>query len=447
MKHLMAEELCHQMSLTQIKGHAMKSRLKCFLLLAGLELSSFNAECRSQSVAAGVAESSRASADALARDESSVVGRVSEKPLAAFQYELLDLAFQTATAIPIDPHIKDRSRAQEAIVGVCFALDQPRRALEYIEKIDDWRRGAGYADFAFYCAQHGDSSLVQLYLDLANTMSERAEDWRRDRIKVKMARTYAWLGQTQQAAALEAGVTDSESGKVDGVRAMRSDEDVFDQQINVLDGAIATGNFDLVRNALEACAELFDRFYDNEVRRSLAEEKIKTSWNKLPIMIRLELMMKLIQFALDHKDQTNALKLVNDTQVIMDGSQWTPETRVPLMGRLARLRALSGDEEQARAAADAALALFGAERDKIMGIDRAGALRPLAEAYQSMNDLTAALSVYKKAVEEGAENPNARPRAEDLSATCSSMAWRGVEPDAELWTRLRQIQGGLGQPW
>lgn len=425
----------------------MKSRLRCFLLLAGLELCSFSAECRSQSVAAGVAESPHAQTVSLANGESGVVSHVSDKPLAAFQNELLDLAFQAATAIPIDPHIKDRSRAQEAVVGVCFALDQPQRAIGYIETIDDWRRGAGYADFAFYCAQHGDSSQVQLYLDLANSMSERAEDWRRDRIKVKIARTYAWIGQTQQAAAFESGVVDSESGKVNSVRATRSDEDAFDQQINVLDSAIATGNFDLARNALEACAQLFNRFYDNEVRRSLAEEKIKSSWGKLPIMIRIELMMKLAQFSLDHQDQTKALQLVNDTQVIIDGSQWTPETRVPLMGRLARLRSLSGDVEKARAAADAALALFEAERDKIMGIDRAGALRPLAEAYQSMTDNAAALSVYKKAVEEGAENPNARPRAEDLSSTCCSMALRGVEPDTELWTRLHQIQGGLGQPW
>ena len=64
-----------------------------------------------------------------------------------------------------------------------------------------------------------------------------------------------------------------------------------------------------------------------------------------------------------------------------------------------------------------------------------------------MGDTATALSAYKRAVEEGVENPNSRPRAEDLSATCLSMAVHGVEPDAVLWTRIRQINDGLGDPW
>jgi hypothetical protein len=53
----------------------------------------------------------------------------------------------------------------------------------------------------------------------------------------------------------------------------------------------------------------------------------------------------------------------------------------------------------------------------------------------------------RRFVEEGVENPNSRPRAEDLSATCRSMALHAVEPDADLWKRMRQIGDGLGPPW
>jgi hypothetical protein len=78
---------------------------------------------------------------------------------------------------------------------------------------------------------------------------------------------------------------------------------------------------------------------------------------------------------------------------------------------------------------------------------RAGALRPLAEAYHALGDRDAALSVYKLAVEEGALNPNARPRAMDLSATCLSLAQSACEPDAELRERLAEMRAGLGSPW
>jgi hypothetical protein len=50
-------------------------------------------------------------------------------------------------------------------------------------------------------------------------------------------------------------------------------------------------------------------------------------------------------------------------------------------------------------------------------------------------------------VEDCAANSDSKPRAEDLSATCCSMAESGVEPDAGLWTRMRAIRDGLREPW
>jgi hypothetical protein len=64
-----------------------------------------------------------------------------------------------------------------------------------------------------------------------------------------------------------------------------------------------------------------------------------------------------------------------------------------------------------------------------------------------MRDPTEALAVYKQAAEAAVENPNSRPRAEDLSAICLSMAKRTVEPDAALWARIREIKSALGEPW
>jgi hypothetical protein len=64
-----------------------------------------------------------------------------------------------------------------------------------------------------------------------------------------------------------------------------------------------------------------------------------------------------------------------------------------------------------------------------------------------MGDTAAALAVYKQAVEAGMENPNSRPRAEDLAATCCSMAVHAVQPDAELFARIREICAGLSDPW
>ena len=411
-------------------------KLRLFLLLSGSTLFLFTAGCGKQD-----------RTDDVAQNKSGVVVSLTDKPLAVYQSELLDHAFETAAAIPVKPHIKDRSRAQEKVVETSLELDQPLRAHSLIEGIDNWRRGSGYCALAFYCVRHGYTGEAQQYLNLAFEISESAEEWRRDQIRVKIANTYVWLGQTIQTDQLETGVVDSKSGKVAGVKAMIAGEDHFDEQMNALDALIAPGNFDIVENALKACANLFNRFYDDAGRRLLAEEKMKTSWGKLPIFKRVELLTELAGFALDHTDQAKALELVNEAQLFMDSAQWRPEHRIPMVSELVKLRFRAGDMQKARTDADALLALFDSQRDKIVNIYRAGALRPLAEAYQSMGDTATALTVYKRAVEEGVANPNSRPRAEDLSATCLSMALHGVEPDAELWTRIRQINKGLEDPW
>lgn len=406
--------------------HTIIAKLRLhFLLLAGTALFIFTCSC----------------------DRKAGEAAVSDKPLAVFQIELLDIAFETATAIPVNPHLKDRSRAQAAVVETCLELSQSKRALGFIERIDNWRRGSCYADLAFYCVQHGYAIDVERYLNLAGQISETAEDWRRDRIRIKIAKTHTVLGQTKQANQFEADVVDSEAGKVAGVKAMISDADSFDEQMKTLEALIAIGNFDILKNVLQAYAQLFNRFYNDTKQRSLAEEKIKTSWDKLPVFIRMELLMELAGFALDHEDQNKAIELVNEAQLLMDDHQWPLEHRIPMMAKLVGLRFRAGDIENARTDADTALALFNAQKSRIVNIYRAEALRPIAQAYQSMGDTEAALSVYKQVVEEGVKNPNSRPCAEDLSATCCSIALYAVEPDTELWRRIRQISEELGQPW
>jgi hypothetical protein len=377
---------------------------------------------------------------------------LTDEPLEHYRAELLELAFESATAMPIEPHIKNRSRAQEAVVVACLELEQPRRALASVDKIANWRRAAGYADLAFYAAQHGLPDVAEHFVGLAHQWSEDSEDedaqdWHKDRVRVRIAQTYAWLRQPDRAAPFEAGLVESESGKLSSVKAQLLDAEAFEQQIEALESVVATGTFDQVRNALSACAQLYGRFYADKTLRSRCEDLIKASWEKLPILVRIELLMELAGFALDHGDQGSALELVGEARGIAQSVQWIPEDEIALQARLAELRYRAGDASAARSEADGALAKFEAERDKIVDIYRAGALRALAETYLSMGDTQVALEVYGRAVEEGVANPNSRPRAQDLSATCLSMALHGFEPSAELRARLREIRDGLGAPW
>jgi tetratricopeptide (TPR) repeat protein len=115
--------------------------------------------------------------------------------------------------------------------------------------------------------------------------------------------------------------------------------------------------------------------------------------------------------------------------------------------RVARAKARVGEREQALADLEAALAQFDAAREQIVDIFRAQPLRAVAEAYAELGERDRARAVYMRAIEEGSRNPNARPRAEDLSATALSLASSGTEPDDAIAARLRAVRAGLIEPW
>jgi tetratricopeptide (TPR) repeat protein len=381
------------------------------------------------------------------RGEAQTASSGADAPLKSSQGELLDLAFGAASALPVDPHIKDRSRLQEAVVAACLELGQPQRAFRYLEQIGDWRRGAAYAALAFYCARHGVTRDVQSYLDRAAQAAQQAGDWQKDRIKAKIAQVHAYLGRTADAAKAMQGVGPTESGKVARAEAMVCSADSFGPMMEALEKLIATGQFDTVKNALEAHTELFDRFYEDRERRARVEERIKASWSGLPDFVRIELLTALVGSALAHGDQSKALELVNEAKTILDSVSWQPQLGIPVMAKLAELRFRAGDRERARADAQEALKLFDTKRDTIVNIYRAQVLRAIAEAYQGMGDTGAAQEIYGRALEAGTENPNSRPRAEDLAGTCCSMAVHAVEPSPGLWNRIREIRNRLGDPW
>jgi tetratricopeptide (TPR) repeat protein len=223
----------------------------------------------------------------------------------------------------------------------------------------------------------------------------------------------------------------------------------FESQMTDLDLLIASDSFDLVKNALEACVQLFDRFYERADCRVQVKEKITTSWGSLPIFIRVDILTKLAEVALKQNDSVEAQKLVVQAKQLFDSTAWPAQLYygIPMSARLAGLQFLCGERDLARTALQAAQDLFIKKQDDMVNINKADTLIPLAEAYQVISEPSEALTIYRQAVAAAVENPNSRPRAEDLSALCVSMALHHVEPDEALWSRIREIQSNLGDPW
>ncbi|MBL9120433.1 MAG: hypothetical protein JNL80_11025 [Phycisphaerae bacterium] len=373
---------------------------------------------------------------------------VAQAAISQVRIELLERAFAVASAIPVAPHIKDRSRCQEAVVVTCLELDRPDLAARYVDRIENWRRGSAYADLASHCAGRGMVADAERYLALAATVADSAEDWRKDRVKEKIARSSALLAVAKAKAADDsAREADSKTPAIASSAKAVLDRAEIERRLSEVGPIAEKGNFDQIRVALYACAALYDEVYADEANRKLVDQTIESSWGKVPVTVRIDVLSMLAGSALRHQDQMTARSILTRAEALMNGADWLPEDRIPVVARLALMRHRAGETDLAKSAAEGALALFRAERERMINIDRADALRPLAEAVFEISGATAAMEIYRLAVEEGVANPNSRPRAEDLALTCASMARVGLEPDEQLSIRITAIAGGLSDPW
>jgi hypothetical protein len=222
---------------------------------------------------------------------------------------------------------------------------------------------------------------------------------------------------------------------------------VYDDELKVLQGVLDQGEFDQVRGALDTCARLFDRCFADAQKREQLQQMVETGYPKLPVQARLELLMQLCQSALCHRDEPLGLAVVDKAEKLLADNRFLPEDGIPLAARLAGLRGTCGDRDGGQQRVNAAFAAYTAAEPRIVDIYRAGVLRALAEAWQQLGDREATLMACKRALAAGLLNPNSRPRAEDLAATCCSMARHGIEPDAAILAQIGKILGGLGDPW
>jgi tetratricopeptide (TPR) repeat protein len=255
------------------------------------------------------------------------------------------------------------------------------------------------------------------------------------------------LGQAEEAARSAAGVVDAELARIERARAAGTSAEDFDLRMDGLEAALNAANFDQARGLLEGCAALYERFYDDAERRARAEDAVKHGWVKLPLQVRIELIQGLAETDLRRGDATRALALLDEAQALFAGARWLLEDQIRIHAGLIAARHRAGDCARARREAEGLLAVYNERRAEIVNIERAGALRALAAAHAAMGQGPAAMECLRRAAEEGMENPNARPRANDLVATCIALATLDLEPDARFAARLREICAALRDPW
>lgn len=387
-------------------------------------------------------------------------GVVQDVPLETFQRQLLQLAFDAASKFPSNPHTKNRGRAQDLVVTACFEMEQPLLAASMAPKVEGWRRGVAYADFAWCCAKANDEKAAKRYLKLAGDVLDglrsdaNAQDWRADKVRIKIARAWRTLGDASKADQAIENVSPASAGAVDrswtGTMASHLENMTVaraSSEIERITDTFLSQSLGEQYTSLMLISGLHGRFFDDQSMRADMEERLFVRFQKLPTNLRLDAMAPLVGHYVAHEDLEGARNVIHKMTTLMDEFSWRPEERMPQLARVAELRHLIGDRDRARQEMEQALKFYNEQRDQIVNIYRCEALRPLALAWLKLKDPQQADDLLALCVEEALDNPNSRPRCDDLVETCVAMARHGHEPSAALWRRLREVSNGLSSPW
>jgi tetratricopeptide (TPR) repeat protein len=382
----------------------------------------------------------------------------SSSTTAPWRIELLNEAFAIATSIPADPHERDKAKAQEWCAAAALNLDQVDLATQFAEAMGTWRQATMLADIGGWHAQRGNAAEMERFAERALALAPLQRDWQQERIRVHAARAYAQAGRDTRAAALSAGVGEAEQGKVEAVVASRSGDapalpvdgarvPTFDEQMVMVDEWIMTLNFDLTRNAADVCIALYAGCQDSTERCARVERSVTAANGKLPPDIRIGNLLALARIAASAGHLDRAKPLVSAAEDVLNSGTWVPEDEIVQVAAIALGKYGVGQSDAARTDLSQALALFDERREAIIDIFRAAPLRAVAVAQATMGDRAEALKTFRRAIEEGAVNPNARPRAEDLTETCVAMILQDVDPGDDGRARIREIRAGLQDPW
>ena len=138
---------------------------------------------------------------------------------------------------------------------------------------------------------------------------------------------------------------------------------------------------------------------------------------------------------------------IEKAETVLKSNKWLTEDAVQQAARIAGAKARAGEGEAARKDLEAALVRYDEGRAGIVDIYRARPLRAVAETFALLEDAARARTVYLRALEDGSTNPNARPRAEELTATLVSMSKSGIGADEAITAKVAAIRAGLVAPW
>jgi tetratricopeptide (TPR) repeat protein len=330
----------------------------------------------------------------------------------------------------------DRAECQDRVALTYLSRGDADRALELGERIENWRKGVVLAEAAAHLAQTGRTKAALEHTAQAEAIGRDIQDWQRDRVLVRVAKTKAFLGNAENVGRLSA--------------FYRSNQDYRGEVAAY--HALALARDGQVTNALAALDELADgKGFDVSSWRANGYLLLATSgrldgpqtsnalalaWaasETVPGTRRREIQMELTAEAVALGARAQARGWLENIASNVLNSTGPAHLKAPLAAKLAVGWAQIGQVERLADCERAAEPLIR----QLQKIEQPALFALLGEARARLGDVQKGLTYYEHSLELAGQLTNPRPRAIACVEICLSL------DRARL--RHRQISEGLNR--
>jgi len=343
--------------------------------------------------------------------------------IAPWRRTLLDQATQVASSVDdsIKVHKKTKARLQREAVEAALSIGLTDLAIANAQTIDGPQRGEALALAGQTLARAGDRDRAKTLLAKALDIGSKEEGVSRERVLTEVAVGFALAGEIDEARKVSATLPTEYTGRVEVELIAVLPANQLDAQCDAFDHAITTQNLDVARSGIDGYIMVMKRSANDPNRLDRAARALRAALPNLAGGLQIESRIAFAD-ALEANGQRDvAMQELQAAEKVFHDGGFAQDELGTLARDLARAKARLGDQAGARSMLQRLLTSYEKAPGKIVDIDRADFLRPIAEGLNDVGDRDDAMHAWALALDAGSLNPNAKPRAEDLTKTCLSM--------------------------
>jgi hypothetical protein len=367
--------------------------------------------------------------------------------------EALEWGFKFASAIPVKPHIADRSKSQYQILEVYLERDMPDEMAESASRIADWRECLSYADLAVHFALKSRDEKVQDYINLAkecrNRLTGWKRSWQRDRILLRIAEAQVISGQFDAAEKSESELPAESASLARTLRLSRIDGPVdYENSVTKLQSMENSKHMEVQRDVARAYLQILRQMGPKATAEqcSFLQARVYGLVENLPQLLQHEILCSLSRAAFAAGRKEMGCRILEDAEKRLKLRQLKARFDVATLTELSRIWAKEGqDLQRAESILNEAKDLL--LKSGLKGTDRVTALISLAEGYVDFGNRDAAWDYFRQALQTAGLQTNARPRAMAITQICAAIGRWGLPLPDDMVKEITRHYEALGNPW